>query len=50
MHFASVREEMLQFAPGTRYCYSNFGYNILGRIIERLTGMDYEAAARKLRA
>jgi CubicO group peptidase (beta-lactamase class C family) len=43
-----LREKTLQFAPGTRYCYSNFGYNILGRIIERLTGMGYEAAARKL--
>jgi CubicO group peptidase (beta-lactamase class C family) len=43
-----LREKTLQFAPGTRYCYSNFGYNILGRIIERLADMDYEAAARKL--
>lgn len=43
-----LREKTLQFAPGTRYCYSNFGYNILGRIIERMTGMGYEAAARKL--
>jgi CubicO group peptidase (beta-lactamase class C family) len=43
-----LREKTLQFAPGTRYCYSNFGYNILGRIVERLTGMGYEAAARTL--
>ena len=43
-----LREQTLQFVPGTRYCYSNFGYNILGRIIERRTGMGYEAAARKL--
>ena len=43
-----LREKPLQFAPGTRYAYSNFGYNILGRIIERRTGMGYEEATRKL--
>jgi CubicO group peptidase (beta-lactamase class C family) len=31
----------LDFTPGTRYAYSNFGYNVLGRIIERLSGMSY---------
>jgi N-acyl-D-amino-acid deacylase len=31
----------LDFAPGTRYAYSNFGYNVLGRIIERRSGMSY---------
>jgi N-acyl-D-amino-acid deacylase len=34
--------EPLQFTPGTRYSYSNFGYNVLGRIIEKRTGMSYE--------
>lgn len=43
-----LRERTLDFAPGTRYSYSNFGYNILGRIIERRTGMDYETATRQL--
>ncbi|GEN11693.1 CubicO group peptidase, beta-lactamase class C family [Myxococcus fulvus] len=33
----------LEFAPGTRYQYSNFGYSVLGRIIERVTGMTYDA-------
>ncbi|MGV3541268.1 MAG: serine hydrolase domain-containing protein [Rufibacter sp.] len=28
--------------PGTAYAYSNFGYSILGRIIEKVTGMTYE--------
>jgi D-alanyl-D-alanine carboxypeptidase len=28
--------------PGTSYSYSNFGYSILGRIIEEVTGDDYE--------
>jgi len=36
----------LDFDPGTRYVYSNFGYAILGRVIERLSGMPYEEYAR----
>ena len=31
----------LQFEPGSRYAYSNFGYAVLGRIIERVTGTSY---------
>lgn len=31
----------LDFDPGTRYAYSNFGYTVLGRIIEDVTGMAY---------
>jgi N-acyl-D-amino-acid deacylase len=31
----------LSFDPGTRYAYSNFGYAVLGRIIERITGASY---------
>jgi N-acyl-D-amino-acid deacylase len=33
----------LQTAPGTHYAYSNFGYCVLGRIIEKVTGGRYEA-------
>ena len=33
---------LLDFTPGTRYEYSNFGYCVLGRIIEKTTGMGYE--------
>lgn len=33
----------LDFAPGERYAYSNFGYNLLGRVIEQVTGLGYEA-------
>ncbi len=32
----------LDFAPGERYAYSNLGYCILGRVIEKLTGEAYE--------
>lgn len=31
----------LDFDPGTRYAYSNFGYVVLGAIIQRLTGEPY---------
>jgi N-acyl-D-amino-acid deacylase len=32
----------LDFEPGTRYAYSNYGYCLLGRVIEKLTGRTYE--------
>jgi N-acyl-D-amino-acid deacylase len=32
----------LDFAPGQRYAYSNFGYCLLGRVIETVTGLPYE--------
>lgn len=32
----------LDFDPGTRYAYSNFGYCVLGRLIEKVTGATYE--------
>lgn len=32
----------LDFTPGTRAAYSNFGYCILGRVIEKVTGQTYE--------
>jgi N-acyl-D-amino-acid deacylase len=36
----------LDFDPGTRFVYSNFGYAILGRVIEQLSGMPYEEYVR----
>lgn len=35
-------KENLAFTPGTTYSYSNFGYTVLGKIIEKITGIDYE--------
>ena len=32
----------LDFEPGTRYAYSNFGYCVLGRVIEFASGQPYE--------
>ena len=29
--------------PGTEYGYSNFGYTVLGRVIEKLSGKTYES-------
>jgi CubicO group peptidase (beta-lactamase class C family) len=37
----------LEFAPGTRYSYSNPGVIFLGRIIEQLSGDDYEVYISK---
>ncbi|AGA28586.1 serine hydrolase domain-containing protein [Singulisphaera acidiphila] len=37
----------LDFAPGERNSYSNYGYCLLGRIIEQVSGMPYEAYVRK---
>ena len=31
----------LDFEPGTRYSYSNTGYDILGRIVEKASGLPY---------
>jgi CubicO group peptidase (beta-lactamase class C family) len=36
----------LDFNPGEKHVYSNFGYAILGRVIERVSGMPYEEFVR----
>ena len=33
--------------PGTAYAYSNFGYCLLGRIIEKISGQSYETFVRE---
>ena len=40
-------ERTLDFAPGERFAYSNIGYCILGRVVERVTGSPYEAHVRE---
>lgn len=37
----------LDTVPGTSYAYSNFGYSVLGRIIERVTGEAYDGYVRR---
>lgn len=41
-----LKYKMLDFEPGTNYAYSNFGFCILGRIIEKITGESYEDYVR----
>lgn len=41
-----MRGQRLDFDPGSREAYSNFGYCVLGRVIEAVTGMSYEAFVR----
>lgn len=36
----------LDFDPGSRYAYSNFGYCVLGRVIEQISGQPYEKFVR----
>jgi len=55
----SVRDQRTRFArahlsaapayePGTKYQYSNAGYGILGAVVERATGKQYEAVMRAM--
>jgi N-acyl-D-amino-acid deacylase len=37
-----MHNRMLDFDPGRRVVYSNFGYCVLGRVIEQVTGHSYE--------
>jgi methyltransferase of FxLD system len=37
----------LDFDPGSRCAYSNFGYVVLGRVIEKVTGQPYEEYVRQ---
>lgn len=36
------KDKPLEFEPGERHSYSNSGYNVLGAIIESVSGMTYE--------
>jgi CubicO group peptidase (beta-lactamase class C family) len=45
VRYASRRR--LDHAPGTTFAYSNYGYLLLGRIIEKVTGLPYERYVRE---
>ncbi|MCU0616508.1 MAG: serine hydrolase [Gemmatimonadaceae bacterium] len=38
----------LATAPGTAHVYTNYGYQVLGRLIEQVTGESYEQAVQRL--
>ncbi len=40
---STIDDVPLTSKPGTQWAYSNFGYCVLGRIIEQVTGQPYEA-------
>jgi CubicO group peptidase (beta-lactamase class C family) len=42
------RNHPLAFQPGSKFSYSNSGYSLLGYIIEKASGMPYEALARQV--
>jgi CubicO group peptidase (beta-lactamase class C family) len=47
--YVAKMAEMAQIAPlGTRVSYSQAGYNLLGRIIEKVTGQTFEQAVASL--
>lgn len=37
----------LDYAPGTTYAYYNMGFGILGEVVEKLSGKDYEKFLRE---
>jgi CubicO group peptidase (beta-lactamase class C family) len=43
----SVQRQPPQFEPGTKWSYSNTGIQLLGRVIEVVTGQDYYEYVRK---
>lgn len=52
--FATFREGLEEFEndplihePGTTYSYSSYGYNLLGVVVERITGLEYMQAMKE---
>lgn len=42
-----VARDTFDFAPGTRWSYSNTGYTLLGLVVERASGMPYAEFVRR---
>ena len=43
----TIKNQPLTQKPGTTHAYSNFGYCILGRLLEKLTGLRYMQAVQR---
>ena len=43
----SVKPSSMNWFLGTRYAYSNFGYLVLGRVVEKVSGQKYENYIQK---
>jgi CubicO group peptidase (beta-lactamase class C family) len=43
----ALDNQPLKYEPGTHFQYSSFGFCLLGRVIEKVTGMEYEEYVRK---
>ena len=43
----TIAHQPLTHPPGQHYAYSNFGYCVLGRVIEKLTAKTYEEAVQE---
>lgn len=43
----TLREQPLKNEPGTKSAYSNFGFCLLGRVIEKITGQTYAQFVRQ---
>ncbi|MFC4117302.1 serine hydrolase domain-containing protein [Nonomuraea zeae] len=42
-----VTGRKLDFAPGTKYVYSNYGYLLAARVLEEISGMTYQTYVQK---
>ena len=43
----TLDNQPLKYEPGTHFQYSNFGFDLLGRVIEKITRMKYEEYVRR---
>ena len=46
-HLPAFVDDPLEFEPGSQFGYSNYGYILLGAIIERASGQDYYSYVRE---
>jgi len=54
-HYANATDSLRKFAadpllflPGEKYFYSSYAYNVIGAVIERVTGKSFDAAVKVL--